>query len=344
MGGCGAEFAQPDGYWIPETIIGSLAVLANGTVLFVMLFGQIKTSSTNIFIANLATVDFLTGAMIILFKALPNVDSPQNGSWLWLYCRLYCSELPLWFLINVSVMNLCLITLDRYLSVARPLYHKNYFSRNSSLALHVAIIWTLGLAVSSYNLFLWVIKSEDEDDGDDGDGAMCEVSRALPSWFWVATGFWTLFGMLLFPFMFMLVVYVHIYNILLQMPINIKGKRSQLRITVSCFMLLAVFLFCWLPDQTFFFMYSIQPLGIHLHLHSILYRAVVNLGFTNSFCNPFLYSFLNPTFKKAFRKLVFRCRACRTGSRNRPFNTHNDLTLSSLHTSADTVDQTSAQM
>ena len=112
----------------------------NGFTSFSFLFLLVLNTLYSVFFS------VVTGAMIILFKALPNVDSPQNGSWLWLYCRLYCSELPLWFLINVSVMNLCLITLDRYLSVARPLYHKNYFSRNSSLTLHVTIIWTLGLA------------------------------------------------------------------------------------------------------------------------------------------------------------------------------------------------------
>ena len=55
---CQREATTVQFYWLIETIIGLLAILGNGLVLLVILFGKVKRTSTNVFIANLAAVDF----------------------------------------------------------------------------------------------------------------------------------------------------------------------------------------------------------------------------------------------------------------------------------------------
>ncbi len=82
------------------------------------------------------------------------------------------------------------------------------------------------------------------------------------------------------------------------------GKRSQQKVTISCLVLLAVFLLCWLPDQLYFFLYTVKPFKISLEMDTPLYHLVVILGLVNSVLNPFLYAFINPSYSAAFRNLV----------------------------------------
>ncbi|XP_075239387.1 mu-type opioid receptor-like [Convolutriloba macropyga] len=163
----------------------------------------------------------------------------------------------------------------------------------------------LAVLASCYNSVAYEV-FEEENFG----GLSCRISQSLPRWFWVLVVCWTLFGMLLAPLVFMLAVYMKICLYLHRMPANTKGKQSQTKVTRSCIILLTVFLLCWLPDQTYYFFYAIKPWGIQLRLDSIGYHLVVNLGFANSAFNPFLYAFLNPSYKEAFLKL-FKSRRAR---------------------------------
>ncbi|KPM03922.1 5-hydroxytryptamine receptor 1D-like protein [Sarcoptes scabiei] len=70
------------------------------------------------------------------------------------------------------------------------------------------------------------------------------------------------------------------------------------------FLLLGVFIICWLP---FFVMALVMPLcGDRCHINKYLFDFFVWLGWANSTLNPFLYTIFSPDFRNAFQKLLKR--------------------------------------
>ena len=93
------------------------------------------------------------------------------------------------------------------------------------------------------------------------------------------------------------------------------GRRSQKKVTLSCFVAVMLFFGCWFPDQFFFSLFTLSIPSLDLRLDSLLYHVFVNLGYFNSALNPILFGLLNPNYRKAFKQMF--------GSGENAQNTHN---------------------
>ena len=58
-----------------------------------------------------------------------------------------------------------------------------------------------------------------------------------------------------------------------------------------------------ITDQIYFFLYSLNIAALDLHLDSVLYHTVLNLGYLNSCLNPILFGLFNPTYRAAFKRM-----------------------------------------
>merc|ERR1712226_1075973 len=138
---CWTTAAPGEYYWLPYLVLGLVSMGGNGLVVLLYFLKRVDHNATNLIITNLALVDFLSGFSLIFIKSLPRIPKPVgSGVVAQIYCRLYCSEYPLWALLNASAFNLTLVAADRYLSVIAPFFHKIKFSR--PLILHSCIIVT----------------------------------------------------------------------------------------------------------------------------------------------------------------------------------------------------------
>ncbi|XP_075256702.1 mu-type opioid receptor-like [Convolutriloba macropyga] len=283
--------AAPPFYWLLTLVIGGLAVTGNGLVVVVYILKKVEHNSTNLIITNLAIVDFLSGFFLAMMKSLPRLPKPVGSGFLaQVFCRVYCSEYPLWALLNTSVFYLLLVAVDRYLSVIFPFFHKIKFNTFLVLNSGLAMTWILGIIMAGYNLVFYVVSGE-----------ICVIDFSFDIWIFVWSGNWSFFGMLMIPTGLMLLAYGHISYALSKMPENSQGKRQQKKLTISCFAVLAIFFICWFPDQLYFYLYSLNLPG--LNLGNWLYHVVLSMGLTNCCLNPFLYAFLNPNYKKVFIKM-----------------------------------------
>ncbi|WAR22314.1 OAR-like protein [Mya arenaria] len=73
-----------------------------------------------------------------------------------------------------------------------------------------------------------------------------------------------------------------------------KRAAKTLGIVMGCFSV------CWLP---FFLITFLRVVCYDCAIPSILIKSVMWLGYFNSACNPFIYTFFNKDFRMAFRKL-----------------------------------------
>lgn len=74
-----------------------------------------------------------------------------------------------------------------------------------------------------------------------------------------------------------------------------KRAARTLGIVMGCFIV------CWLP---FFIVAFLRAVCEQCYFPALLLQVVCWLGYFNSACNPFIYTFFNSDFKKAFKKML----------------------------------------
>ncbi|KAF7991191.1 hypothetical protein HCN44_002753 [Aphidius gifuensis] len=111
--------------WSGTSIIGTLVILALVDVMVILgnllvilaVYHTTKLRNvTNMFIVSLAVADLLVGVAVLPFSATLEVFE------VWIFGDIWCS---VWLAVDVwmctaSILNLCAISLDRYLAVTRP--------------------------------------------------------------------------------------------------------------------------------------------------------------------------------------------------------------------------------
>ncbi|KAG7323616.1 hypothetical protein KOW79_013318 [Hemibagrus wyckioides] len=88
--------------------------------------------------------------------------------------------------------------------------------------------------------------------------------------------------------------------------LNSNGKaldKAKKKVTVMVFVVLAVCLFCWTP----FHLSTVVALTTDLPTTPLVIGIsyfITGLSYANSCLNPFLYAFLDDSFRKAFKKML----------------------------------------
>ncbi|NJL80252.1 MAG: G-protein coupled receptor, partial [Richelia sp. SM2_1_7] len=62
-----------------------------------------------------------------------------------LYCKIWATKLFLWGFLVSSTYNLVALTVERYLAVVHPIWHKTSFSKNKAIVL-IVLVWIFGPA------------------------------------------------------------------------------------------------------------------------------------------------------------------------------------------------------
>ena len=135
-----------------KVCIGVTGLVGNSLVVFVMykyrkLFLHLKT----VYVVNQSVLDGLTSAVLILTSLLrSDLMSRMDSVSAELFCRLWLSQIPLWGLMTSSTYNLMAISVERYLAIAHPIWHKTSFTETKTRS-SVVVIWLFGITyVTSY--------------------------------------------------------------------------------------------------------------------------------------------------------------------------------------------------
>ena len=99
---------------------------------------------------------------------------------------------------------------------------------------------------------------------------------------------------------------------------RMKQTRRTLRM-FTC--VVVVFALCILPNQITWIWLSFSG----AHLSHVLYTVFYFLTYTNSVINPWIYGAVNPSFRKAYRR-VFRCQTSSKRNRSKQMRTSSKLT------------------
>ena len=131
-----------------QIVIGCIGVIANGIIVIIIVgFTSMHKQLGNVFVVNQNIIDCLSSLLLTCQTfssfAMPILVEGQLVSEM--YCRLWHSGWLHWSLFVSSTYNVVVLTIERYLKIVHPIFHKNSFTLWKAKILLV-IIWLFGFA------------------------------------------------------------------------------------------------------------------------------------------------------------------------------------------------------
>ncbi|XP_070164684.1 alpha-2 adrenergic receptor [Polyergus mexicanus] len=192
----------PSGYTLPHIVLASILatmlmiVIVVGNMLVIIAIATEKALKNiqNWFIASLAVADFFLGLVIMPFSLANEI----MGYWIFGYwwCDIYSAMDVL--LCTASIMNLCLISLDRFWSITQAV---DYLKKRTPAraALMIALVWLLSALVCIPPLLGWKRPTPEEEY------PKCKLSEDIGYVLYSALGSFYI------PSCIMVFVYIRIY-------------------------------------------------------------------------------------------------------------------------------------
>uniref|UniRef100_A0A8C4RJV8 G-protein coupled receptors family 1 profile domain-containing protein n=1 Tax=Erpetoichthys calabaricus TaxID=27687 RepID=A0A8C4RJV8_ERPCA len=257
------------------TFFGNLVVIIS-----ISHFRQLHTP-TNILILSLAVADFLVGVVVMPFMTIQSIET------CWYFGEKMCIiyTLVLSGLTTVSMMNLAVIAIDRYLAIYNPLLY----------AIRVSVRLTLWLVTLSYVL-TWLFLNGNPEGPKDFDPYL------------VFTFILPVSVMVILYTRIIIIAKRHVKAISKQQRVHVARKnnnttaikKSETKASKTLGIVVLVFLLCWLP----FYICTILNQFLSYPVPSVVFRAFWWLAFLNSGINPIIYGLFYPWFRKSFKLMV----------------------------------------
>ncbi|XP_054468788.1 alpha-2B adrenergic receptor [Anoplopoma fimbria] len=179
---------------IAITFMMVFTIVGNVFVIIAVLTSRSLKGAQNLFLVSLAAADILVATLVIPFSLANELQGYWAFSSMW--CEIYLA-LDVLFCTS-SIVHLCAIALDRYLSISRPV---SYGPKRTPTRIKTAIVvvWLIS-AVISFPPLLTLDKSE-------GGEEVCELNNER--WYILYSTIGSFFA----PCVIMILVYVRIYQI-----------------------------------------------------------------------------------------------------------------------------------
>ncbi|XP_026851660.2 trace amine-associated receptor 1b [Electrophorus electricus] len=293
------------------TIMGNL--LVTGSIAH---FKQLHTP-TNYLILSLALCDFLLAVFVMPLSAMCSV----YGCWYLtdFMCKMHTGmDMTL---STASIFHLTCVSAERFCAVCCPLtYHMRV--RSATVLCMVCASWLISTVFGYAMIFSGLNLRGDETFYN----SHLRCVGGCPVFFSRGSAVVTSMVSFFIPGLVMFGIYSRIYVVVRGQARSIDFLAGQLRMdshrpggfrnrawkgTMTLSIVVGVFLICWTP----FFLCNIVDPFIGFSIPPELTDALVWFGYLNSTLNPFIYAFLYPWFRKAFRIIVsgevFHRNSCR---------------------------------
>lgn len=193
---------------IAITFMMMLTIVGNILVIIAVLTSRSLKGAQNLFLVSLAAADILVATLIIPFSLANELQGYWAFSSIW--CEIYLA-LDVLFCTS-SIVHLCAIALDRYLSISQPV---SYGAKRTPVRIKAAIIvvWMIS-AVISFPPLLTLDKSE-------GGEEACELNNER--WYILYSTIGSFFA----PCVIMILVYIRIYQIAKQHTRCPPGQKRK---------------------------------------------------------------------------------------------------------------------
>ncbi|XP_026797341.3 trace amine-associated receptor 13c-like [Pangasianodon hypophthalmus] len=283
------------------TVCGNLLVIIS-----VLHFKQLHTP-TNTLVLSLAVSDFLVGVFVMPPVLIWTIET------CWIFGRGFCTIFWLisGFLINISIYNIALIAVDRYLALSNPFLYMNSVSVRITCIV-IVFDWSL---LGAYILALIYF------NGNFTSSVMCPGECFL-----FFNEVWTVIDYVvsfIFPLSVIIILYTLVFVIAKKHATAIRelnnhtqpktqkitshSMKSERKAAKVLGILVSVFLICLLP----YVIYGL--LGNVIEIPTETIQKLVVVACLNSTINPLIYALFYPWFRRCI-KLSITLRIFQTDS------------------------------
>ncbi|OCT71789.1 D(1C) dopamine receptor-like [Xenopus laevis] len=310
---------------ILSTLLGNTLVC-----LAVIKFRHLRSKVTNFFVISLAVSDLFVALLVMPWKAVTEVA----GYWLfgafcdtWVAFDIMCS--------TASILNLCIISLDRYWAIASPFRYERKMTQRVAFIM-IGVAWTLSILISFIPVQLSWHKSQEADKELKAINHTENCDSSLNRTYAISSSLISFY----IPVVIMIGTYTRIYRIAQTQIRRISSLeravehaqsahpdcvnenslktsfRKETKVLKTLSIIMGVFVFCWLP----FFVLNCMIPFCHMSLpgqnepeppcvSETTFNIFVWFGWANSSLNPVIYAF-NADFRKAFTTILGCNRFC----------------------------------
>ena len=310
-------------------LMGCIGTLANGLVVHVLSRSDQQKKSVHIFIINQLALDLFSSVAVILTYIWKLADVRLYGTLNFVLCLIIGSEDVLWIGLNGSIINMTFMTIERYIKIVFPIFHRNHYNKWITYFL-MALAWATGFLMN----FPAVYTTTDFSNGN------CLAYTIYPSVeFGVFVGMYFLFFEYIIPILTFLICYGHIIVVIrrsgkqlsqhqngdntVQSKTN-KNEKSIVKIMVTVSLMFSI---CWTPANVYLQIVTSDCCGFSLN-DTAWYVSMI-LGFLNICLQPFIYVYglKSDAIKKQILKFLGRkettttttdCRSAQSASQDTP--------------------------
>lgn len=281
-----------------------LGLLGNLLVAWVIVFGTRVRSMTDVCLLNLALADLL------LVCTLPFMAHQALDQWVFgdALCKIVLGVFTISFYCGIFFISL--MSIDRYLAVVHAVYTIRARTRSLGI-IAAAVVWVSGFLASFPELIFLKLQHAKSE-------CFCypeypkDTSENTNSHFW---SIFSLFKMnilgLIVPIAMMLFCYS---QIIWRLYHSHSSKKQVIQLIL---VVVAVFLFCWVPYNIASFFKGLELLGIYTECDfskGIRLTLVITecIAYCHSCLNPVLYVFVGGKFRRHLLRIIDRspCRIC----------------------------------
>ncbi|EFA10743.2 dopamine receptor 1 isoform X1 [Tribolium castaneum] len=281
----------------------------------------------NLFLASLAIADLFVASLVMTFAGVNDILG------YWIFGAQFCDT---WVAFDVmcstaSILNLCAISLDRYIHIKDPLRYGRWVTRRVALGT-IATIWLLAALISFVPISLGLHRPPQPLVYNAGGQNYPTCALDLTPTYAVVSSCISFYV----PCIVMIGIYCRLYcyaqkhvkNIRaitrpIDLPENSNTKKSMKqknkalhihlhnhhsspyhvsdhKAAVTVGIIMGVFLICWVP----FFCINIVAAFCKTCIPDITFKILTWLGYSNSAFNPIIYSIFNTEFREAFKRIL----------------------------------------
>lgn len=268
---------HPDIEHIFAALLGSLLVICTliGNSLVCICFYLFKELRTvcHYFVISLSAADILVAMVAMPFWCALQVTSNR-----WMFSKQLRT---FWNCMDIlcgtaSIMNLTAVSIDRHAAITDPFSYPNVMTSIRAIFM-IVFVWLYAILVSGLRLATWPTK---------------------PSYMhFIACASFFL------PLFIMIIMYARIYLVARQHVHRLRTGRNyarDIKAAKTIAILISLFVFCWGPFFAIILCYAYDQ---SCPVPSSLLNVIKWMEYTSSCLNPIIYTCLNRSYRRAFRKL-----------------------------------------
>ena len=264
-------------------LLAILCIASNSLVCFLITKRKILYNVLRYYILSLAFTDLFVGIILIplYIFILTNIvpKGSKFGTYKWIYTGLDV------FLGVCSTVHLCLMSIDRALSITKPLLHRRYMQRKSFVVKLLILPWVISLVCAVPNF----------------------IQLNSPNYTVVITVL-----TFVLPTFLIIICYVCIFVAIRRRNITNSSRQINERKLISTVLcIIIVFIACWGPFHVFNILYSLDLLQFSSGQIDTALNVFKWMQYLNSASNPFIYAIFHPNFRSAITAISSKCFRCK---------------------------------